>query len=290
MRNSLIILFIFICPALYAQNMLVLKDGKRIPYANIDFQKDTISIKTMETDENLSFYFESVIGYCSPIDEENYYIKKNLDWDGDLSYQFFERMEVGTIYLYRRKDTSPDTYLYMEKNGRLENVFNALESGKNKDAIFEVFKSFVADDEESMRYINDKKFNYSLADMVVVIQYYNRRHNYIYNQIDEESRGKVFLYRTKFQKIKNELVIELYGEKHKLYRNDFIEFDIPIQTASKVTVTSDYSSNFKLLAGEMTDQYYEVRFDQKTRKFIFESKEGPERQYEFYKIKKKLGK
>ena len=65
---------------------------------------------------------------------------------------------------------------------------------------------------------------------------------------------------------------------------------MPIKNASRITVSSDYSSNYKLVAGEMTDQYYEVSFDQKTRKFIFEEKKGYERQYEFYKIKKKVGK
>jgi hypothetical protein len=290
MRLHLFIFAFFFCSTLFAQNSLVIKNGKDIPYSKIEFLKDSIKVESLDTEEVFSFHFKSVIGYCSPTNEENYYVKRNVDLSSELSYQFFERMEVGPLYLYRRKDIAPEMFLYMEKDGRIEKVYSVHASGQKKAEMLEVFKSFVADDEESLRYINDKKFNYNKDDILVVVQYYNRRNFYSLDQEEDKSLGKIFLYRTKFQKIKNELEIEVYGKRHKLFRNDFIEFDMPIKNASRITVSSDYSSNYKLVAGEMTDQYYEVSFDQKTRKFIFEEKKGSERQYEFYKIKKKVGK
>lgn len=274
---------------LYAQDKLVLRDGRKIAYGKMELHKDSIEVTTYDEKEHLIFHHESIVGYCSPIDEENYYIKRNIDFNSDDSYQFFERMEVGRINLYRRQNTSEEYYLYMEKDGHIDNVYSFLNNGKRKKGTFETFLSFVDDDEISLRYVNDKKFNYRYEDIIIVVQYYNRR-NFVPNDPSiEKTRGTVFFYRTKFQKLKKELKIELFGKTHDLYVDDFIQFDMPIESASEITVTSDYSSNNKLLAAEMTDQYYEVIFDKKARRFVFEKKTGTERQYEFYKIKKKVG-
>jgi hypothetical protein len=62
---------------------------------------------------------------------------------------------------------------------------------------------------------------------------------------------------------------------------------MPIKNTSRITVSSDYSSNYKLVTGEMTDQYSEVSFDQKTRKVIFEEKKDQNATMNFIKSRKR---
>lgn len=278
-----------------SQDSLILVTGKRIAYSKIDFEADHIKIKAIEEDEKLIFPPDSIMGFCSPINETNYYLKPYEESNNGWSYQFLERLEVGRINLFEKSasEGQPEftygaIFLYMEKDGRFECVFATNATGDKKDEKFEAFTSFVNDDEESLDYIRDASFKFKIDEIIKVVQYYNRR-NFIHNDpATGDVHGKVIFYRTKFQKPKSGITLELYGERHKLYINDFIQLNIPIEYATKFTIHGDYLNNDELLAAEFNDQFFEVVLDKKTNTFHFEKKEGSEAQYEFYKIKRKV--
>lgn len=283
------------CLNCLAQDSLVLITGQRIAYTKIDLEPDRIRIKTHEGRERMSFNPDSVMGFCSPANELNYYLKPYEEAKNGLSYQFLERVEVGHITLYRKTDTpgQPEynygnTLLYMEKEGEFKCVFDAKAGGGKKLLKRDAFTEFIEDDEESLSYIQGPGFKFRAEEVIKVVQYYNRR-----NFIPRDPRrgdvfGKIILYRTKFAKPKSPVTVNLFGKRHKLYINDFIQLDFPITYAAKVSVKADYVQNYQLLAGDFTDQYFEVVYDKKSNTFQFDRKEGTEVQYEFYKIKKKV--
>lgn len=289
------LLFLTTHAVVLGQDSLVLVTGKRIAYSKIDFEPDHIRIKAFSSREKLIFSPDSVLGFCSPTRELNYYIKPYKEATNGLSYQFLEKIKTGKINLYIKSGTDGqpeftfgNTYLYMEKDGLLECVFASNALGGKKLLIYDVFAGFVEDDEESAAYVSDAAFKLKMDEVIKVTEYYNRRNSSEQDPKPEDVMGRVFLYRTRFQKPKRGISISLYGEQHKLYINDFIQLNLPVEYATKFTISDDYLNNSQLLSGDFTDQYFEVTYDKKNNIFSFEKKEGDEVQYEFYTIKKNV--
>jgi len=291
---AIIFIFLTIQFSGNSQDSLILKTGRRIAFSKINFLEDEIEISTYKDKDLLIFDPDSVFGTTYPYREINYFVLPNLGSLSGLKYQILERLEVGLLTLYIKRNgpgqperTSGNFYLYLNKDNRIENIFISNVAGKRKKEFFDVFSSFINDDSISVSYINSREFKFKLKDVFEVVQYYNRR-NFISKSPDSSTLfGSVYLYRTKFQKTKSGLKIRTIDQVHHLYLEDFIRLRLPINFASKLSLSDGYIKSEKILSGEFVDQYYEVLFDSKTGSYLFDKKEGSELQYEFYKIKNK---
>lgn len=295
MRVLLLASFLLsICSHSFSQDNLVFKSGKRIAFSKIGYSSDEIDIKVSDSKKILSFDPDLVLGATYPYHEVNYYVKKHTDSTSVLSYQLLERLEVGKLNLYVKRNgpgqpekTSGNFYLYLEKGNRLAHVFISNIAGKRKEMLLSVFSTFFADDSLSMAYINNPDFRFKMKEVTKAVQHYNRRNFISKLPNDATLFGSTFLYRTRFQKTKSALEITLFGQIHKLYIEDFIVLRLPVTFASRLRVYDELNSSEKIISSELTDQYFEVSYDKKTCRFIFEKKEGDELQYEFFKIKNK---
>jgi len=284
----LFIISLTICSSGIAQDSLVLKTGQRIPYTRLSILDDRVEIKHEETKEFHEYPCAEVYGYSEGMKERTYFIKPNPEEDGRGNYLILKRALIGNLSLF--EGTGNNQSLYMEKEGRIEKVFGVTESKNQRMERLEILKSFVSHDEESMAYISSSGFKYKWKEILTVATYYNSR-NYDEKVPDgNDVMGWVYLYRTQFQKTKDRIVIEMYGEDHDLYLEDYIILPMPIDYASKLSLRDSEIHSTHIMSGELEEQYFEVIYDSKSNTFRFDKKTGTELQYEFYKIRDKVGK
>ncbi|WP_422361067.1 hypothetical protein [Reichenbachiella sp.] len=271
-----------------AQDSLVLKTGQRIPYTRMSIYEDQVEIKHEETKEFHIFSCDDVYGYSEGMKERTYFIKSNPEEDNWGNFLTLKRVLVGKISLF--ESTGNNQSLYAEKDGRFEKIFSVTESKSQKQQRLDVLKSFVSDDEESMAYISSSGFKFKWKEIEIVASYYNKRNHDERMPTEEDVMGWVYLYRTQFQKTKDRIVIEMYGEDHDLYLEDYIILPMPIDYASKLSLRDSEIRSTHIMSGELEEQYFEVLYDSKSNTFRFDKKNGTELQYEFYKIRDKVGK
>lgn len=287
--KTFIIVFLFVFSFLQtnAQDILVLKSGKRIAVSKLDVVEDIVRIVTYEEGVNLSFRPDAVLGYFTPNVGNSFYMKSNVEINGQKSPQFLERIEVGRINLYKKMSWSNTLYYYLEKDDRFEKVFASIENGSRKQDNFEIFSSFMVDD-DSMKLINNSSFNFKTKGIIEAVQDYNRRNFVEKERKSEDFAANIILYRTKFQRIKRILKVELFGETCDLGINDYITFKVPLGYASKLTISGEFVKTDRLISGGFIDQYYEIVYNKKSQSFFLDKKEGSELQFEFYKIKRSI--
>lgn len=287
---KIIILFALILVinnSLYAQDSLVLRNNKRIPYTRLAMQDGLVEIKNEVTKAFETYPCDSVYGYSEGMKERTYFLKRNPEPD-EMSHIFLKRLEVGPISLF--ESTGNVQSLYVEKGDKFEKILGLTESKAKKAERLEVFKTFVEDDIESMSYINSSSYKNRWKDITTVLQYYNRRNFEERNPTSNEVKGAVYLYRTQFQKTKEGIKIDLNGKSHDLYIEDYIILDLPVDYASLLTLRDSEVRSQRVISGELEEQYFEVLYDAKTNTFRFDKKEGTELRFEFFKIKDKVGK
>lgn len=285
---SLLILSLAIHFTGLAQDSLVLKTGKRIPYTRISIYDDQVEIKHEETKDFHTFPCDEIYGYSEGMKERTYFIKPNPEEDHWGNFLTLKRVLVGKISLF--ESTGNNQSLYAEKEGRFAKVFSVIESKSEKQQRLDVLKSFVSDDEESMAYISSSGFKFKWKEIETIVSYYNKRNHDERMPKAEDVMGWVYLYRTQFQKTKERIVIEMYGEDHDLYLEDYIILPMPIDYASKLSLRDSEIRSTHIMSGELEEQYFEVLYDSKSNTFRFDKKTGTELQYEFYKIRDKVGK
>ncbi|SMD34554.1 hypothetical protein SAMN04488029_2071 [Reichenbachiella faecimaris] len=272
----------------FAQDSLVLKTGERIPYTRMAVLEDQVEIKHEVTKEFHAFPYDAVYGYSEGMKEKTYFFKQNPETEGGNDYLVVRRLCVGNLSLF--EGTGNNQSLYMEKGERLEKVFEVTESKSEKLQRLEILKSFVNDDAESMAYITASGFKFKWKEIETVVEYYNKRNFDEASSSSADVVGTVYLYRTQFQKTKDRIVIKMNGEDHDLYLEDFIMLEMPIDYASKLYLRDSNIRSTHVMSGELEEQYFEILYDAKTNTFRFDKKEGTELQYEFYKIRDKVGK
>lgn len=271
-----------------AQDSLVLKTGQRIPYTRMSVFNGQVEIKHEETKEFHQYPCQEVYGYSEGMKERTYFFKPNPESTDENDYLVLQRLYVGKLSLF--EGTGNDQSLYMEKGEILKKVFGVTESKYEKEERLETLKSFVNDDEESMAYINSAGFKFKWKEIETVVEYYNKRNFEATPYSEDDVYGMVYLYRTQFQKTKDRIVIEMNGEDHDLYLEDFIMLEMPIDHASKLYLRDSEIKSTHVMSGEMEEQFFEILYDSKTNTFRFDKKDGTELQYEFYKIRDKVGK
>lgn len=271
-----------------AQDSLVLKTGQRIPFTRLSIFDDIVEIKHEDTKEFHEFPCADVYGYSEGMKERTYFLKPNPEEDGRGNYLILKRALIGNISLF--EGTGNNQALYVEKGDQFEKVFGVTEAKNQRMERLEKLKSFVNDDAESMAYISSSGFKFKWKEIITVATYYNKR-NYDDKIPDgDEVMGWVYLYRTQFQKTKDRIVIEMHGKDHDLYLEDYIILPMPIDYASKLSLRDSEIRSTHIMSGELEEQYFEVLYDSKTNTFRFDKKEGTELQFEFYKIRDKVGK
>lgn len=270
-----------------AQDSLVLVNGHRIAFTKMKEFPNRIEILTREG-ELREFSPDSILGISEPDKRKQFYLKLNPDEDDPYNYLFVQRLVSGTVSLYEK--TKGADAIYLEKNNRFEMVFDPIERGEEKLARFEVFKSFFEDDMESMSYIESPSFVYKFKEIMVVLEHYNPRNLEVRIPRDEHVRGKIYLYRTKFQKTKSGLKIKYFDGAHDLYIEDFIQLEAPVNYPSQITVYDDFYKTDILISGDLEDQFYEVLYDKKSNGFILDSKKGTELYMEIVNIREKVDK
>lgn len=268
---------------LMAQDTLILANGRRAAYVNIAQYADAIEITDLNSWTE-TFAPDSVVGYCSTSYGITYYRKP--DPSGLSKYLMLSRALAGEISLY---ENNRGVYeLYIEKGDRFEKIMDATFTREGEEQAFEVFKSFVEDDEQSLAYISQKKFSFKFDEIMLVAEYYNRR-NFERQQPDAlDLRGRVYLYRTKFQKFKTGLNVRAYGKDHEIFVEDYIQLELPIEYPSRLTIHDDFLRSEVIVSGDLTDRYYEIVYDNKSNSFVIEEKTGSELQYEFNNIRDKV--
>ncbi|UXX80356.1 hypothetical protein N7E81_04490 [Reichenbachiella carrageenanivorans] len=287
-RVTIIIGFIFfVCLNGHAQDTLVLRNGKRIGILRLAMANDHLKVKNSLTKEFEAYPFDSVFGYTKGSKERAYFLKKNpgMDYSG---YFFLKRIAVGRLTLF--ENTGNDQSLYLEKDGRFEKVFGVTESKAKKAKRLQVFQSFVSDDEESTAYLNAPELKYKWDEIITVVEHYNER-NFV-ERLPQSSDvlGRVYLYRTQFQKTKQGIKIKLYGKDHDLYIEDFIMLNLPVEYASQLHLRDSEVRSTHEMSGELNEQFFEVLLDPGTNTFRFDKKKGTELQYEFFKIRDQVNK
>lgn len=282
----LIITFLIVFPG-FSQDSLVLRNNKRIPYSRLAMFNGEVEIKNAETKAFEIYPCDSVYGYSEGMKERTYFLKKNPETD-EKSHLFLSRLEVGNVSIF--EGTGNNQSLYAEKDGRLEKILSVTDSKSLKAERLEVFKSFVQDDDESLSYIASSSFKLRWKDIITVAQYYNKRNFRERTPSPNDVLGAVYLYRTQFQKTKEGIKIRLNGKSHDLYIEDYIILDLPVDYASMLSLRDSEVKNTHVISGELEEQFFEVLYDSKTNTFRFDKKGGTELQFEFYKIKDKVGK
>ena len=134
------IIFLFFVAQLYAQDTLILKSGNRIPYTKLTEYTDAIEIKSSEGKAFLSFPQDSIYGISQPFKELSFFLKLIPDSDTTAHYEFVERLEVGKVSLYQYTRKNLD--LYLEKDGKIEHVYNSIERKTLRDQKLSLFESF----------------------------------------------------------------------------------------------------------------------------------------------------
>lgn len=285
MRAFTLIALIFLAAGrLMAQDSLILKNNQHIPFVRLSMLGDEVEIKNGETRETEIYPCDSVYGYCEGMKERTYFLRKDPESEGN--YLFMNRLEVGSISLF--ENVGNDRGLYAAKGDRFERVFGLTDSKDIKLERLDLFKTFVEDDDESLSYIASNSFRHRWKDIVLVVQYYNRRNFIEREPASEDVKGAVYLYRTKFQKTDEVIKIRLNGQDHDLYIEDYIILNLPVDYASKLYLRDSEIKNEHVISGELLEQYFEVLYDSRTNTFRFDKKEGTELQFEFYKIRDKV--
>ena len=177
--------------------------------------------------------------------------------------------------------------LYGEKGDRFEILFELSGGMEAKKKRMQIFSEMVSDDRESTAYVQD--MSYKFKEFLKVVKQYNRR-NYQESKIIPNVYGKVYLYRTRFQKTKNKIRLNYRGNQSELYINDFIQIELPVCKATRVTFLDSSTKNEIIMAGDLKDQYFEVLYDKKSNAFTLDPKDGSELIYEFFKIQEKVEK
>ena len=284
----LFILLILNQTAGIAQDSLVLKTGQRIPFTRMAMYDGLVEIKHEETKEFHTYPFEEVYGYSEGMKEKTYFFKPNPESEEDDDYLVVKRLLVGNLSLF--EGTGNNQSLYVEKGGEIKKVFEVTESKYEKGQRFEILKSFVSDDDESMAYLSSPDFRLKWKEIEKVVEYYNDRNYDKVTPKKDDVKGMVYLYRTQFQKTKDRIVIELHNNYHDLYIEDYIMLELPIDYASQLSLRDAEIKSTHILSGELIEQYFEVLYNSKTNTFRFDKKSGTELQYEFYKIRDMVGK
>lgn len=283
--HILLALVILTAGNLFAQDSLVLKNNRRIPFARLSMLEGEIEIKNALTKEMEIYPCDSVYGYSEGMKERTYFLKKDPESEDD-HYLFMNRLQVGSISLF--ESVGSDRGLYASKGNRLEKVFGVTDSKAMREEQLATFKTMVEDDSESLSYLASGSFRHRWKDIELVVEYYNRRNFVAQEILDNDVIGKLYLYRTKFQKTDEVIKIRLNGKDHDLYIEDYIILNLPVDFASKLQLRDSEVKNELVISGELLEQYFEVLYDSKTNTFRFDKKEGTELQFEFYKIRDKV--
>lgn len=261
---------------IWAQDSLIYHNGRTVAYKKYNWIPHAVEILTYNN-EWISVPADSLLGINMIAKEKTYFCIENPDTTDHYSLLLVERIESGSINLYRSRVDG--LKFYIQKNGKILDLMSG-----NKDEGKAMLKSFVANDIESITYINSRDFSLKWKQIALVVRKYNER-NFVHHDREKfEAKGTVYLYRTNFQDTKNRIKIDGYGEIHDLYINDFIVLDIPIEYPTRFKVYDGNNNNEVTVVGEFQDQYYEVHFDERRGSFVFDLKSGSELLYEFSKI------
>ncbi|MGL1886589.1 MAG: hypothetical protein OCD76_08755 [Reichenbachiella sp.] len=271
---------------IFSQDTLVLRSGRRVPFTKINEYSDLIQVKDYQQNKLIDFLPESIIGYSQALKDETYFLIFEPEGQNRGEYLFVERLEVGVITLYA-KERGGFT-LYAEKNNSLFEIYNIQSNKTIKGDNLSQFKSIISDDQESEEYVSSSGFKFKTKEIQKVIQYYNRRNYQDHQPSSEDVLSTIYFYRTKFQKTKEKIRIKLNGQLHELYIEDFIQLDLPINHASKLTFFDSHVRNDIILSGGLKDQFYEVLYDPRDNVFQLDPKDGTELHFEFNGIKEKV--
>ena len=273
--------FLFLlCTPVLSQDTLYLKNGNKLPFENMDQFLGLIEVVTPDQ-ERLSFPGDSVLGYEDVLNSESYYIKPVPGYDEE--YTYLKRVAKGPISLF--EDMTVGYTLYGEKGDTFEVLFEISGGAQAKKERLAIFEEMVADDQESVAYVQD--MSYKFKEFLTVVEHYNRR-NFKPAKKKTAHKGTVYLYRTRFQKTKDRIRVRYRSEQSDLYINDFIQIELPVSKATRVTFFDSSTKNEIIMAGDLKDQYFEVLYDKKSDTFILEPKDGSELIYEFFKIQDKV--
>lgn len=276
--------------SIYAQDSLMLKTGKMIPFVKLYQYEDSIELKMPYSKKWVSYASEDVFGYYDILNDQSYYLMANPEKnDYDLSHIFLERTTVGTINMY--VDNSRDYKMYLSKNNKTYLIYQTLESQSENNMRVETLKELVMDDDKSVKYMGSQEFKFKPREIELVINQYNQR-NFIGGAFSTDARitKRLFLYRTKFQKKKGPIRVWLNGTPHKLYIEDFILLNVPVNYASQITISDGSISTERIVSASIAEQYYEVLYDVKTEGYILDPKSGSELHFEFNRIKERIEK
>lgn len=231
---------------LQAQDTLFFSSGQKTAFIKLRENRDAISIITYPDRNEVICSPDSVIGYKEELKEHSRFLLQPTNIEKEMDYFFAERLEVGPLMLFKYDKSG--LALYLSKNGEVERIFSAVERGDAKARRLARFLHFLSDDSESVAYVSSPSFDFKYKEVIKVIQYYNKRNFIEKKPSSGELMGNLYLYRTKFQKTEEGMKIIAYGDYHDLYINDFIQLQIPVNYATKLTI-KDRNYKSELLVG-----------------------------------------
>ncbi|MGL1888356.1 MAG: hypothetical protein OCD76_17705 [Reichenbachiella sp.] len=287
MKITLLLLFLFTTQLSWSQDSLVLKTGATIAFQKIYQTDDQIEILTMDKEEQ-SYSCKNIFGYYDVTNDASFYLLRDSDSDDENPYIFLDRTQLGAINIYI--NNGREYAIYLEKDDQLRLVYSDSDSKDQFDKRINVLKSYVSDDKVTLDFIDSKDFKLKSGIIETIVTDYNKR-NYKDRQLSKADLTKmVYLYRTKFQKSKENIRVTLHGQSYELEIEDYVALPVPVKYPSKLTLADEYSTTEMIISSQLTDQYYEVYYDKRSDSFLLDLKTGSELHYEFNKIKEKVAK
>ncbi|WP_109831030.1 hypothetical protein [Reichenbachiella versicolor] len=287
MKKLVFILTIFMSVHAYGQDTLIMKDGRRIAFMKMWQYTDGIELKMADDSDNILVHPDSILGYWNNSKELSYFMVKDPDAKEGYEYIFTEREQVGAVSLFTTHTTDK---MFALKGGQMVKIWDSYDRKDMMDARGASFRLLFSEDSESMAYLNDPKYKHSPKEISHVVRYYNLRNYQDPDPVLSRVKGKVLIYRTRFQKTKDVIKINNRGKIGELHINDFNVFEVPILQPLKLTFYDGVSRTDILISAEMSEQYFEVLYDKKTNGFRLDEKTGTELQYEFFGIRDKVQK
>lgn len=272
--------FIVIKTTLFAQNLLVKKNGETVPYKKLKWEehaaelttdkKQKIRVQASEVNAIFEGNMQRVL-YKKPRVSHN---EKTISFSSHIDtagFQFLAKEAAGKITLYKEEIVNSyrsggmayatsTIYYYAEKGKEFKNVLITGLGSKKDDLI--AFKSFFTDDPEVTAEIEKEDFVYNEKNMLRTIRSYNLKHFQKPSTSDYKTVGLISFYTKADKKVRDAFVLKVNDSlEYKMPVSHFpLPLKLPAGRTSKVCVTWGDESECELVEPiAYATTYYQIR-------------------------------
>lgn len=256
----------------FGQGYIILKDNQRLKYDKFKTRKDNLLVEIPGKKEKQEIEINKVIGYYLTDEYIPYYLKPALDSSYSIDYQFIRKELSGNINLYMKTVStysqyggSSNTYYYIEKSNRFENVLITNAIAQNKKLKIETLKSFMSDNPEILNSLGDN-FKLNPVNLINTIKKYNLAAYENRSLQDTTVHAKLILYRRNKGNTNEKVSISINDNTLFIGPNDFLE--IKINNITKICIGGENQFCELIEGSPYFKVYYEIRVDSNSNDII----------------------